>query len=149
MREGDVVLIRFPHASSAALKLRPALVLALLPGPYQNILICGVSTRLHQLEPDWGRTRPAVRLGLWDQRIAPRVFDPPQLSLCRRRRGNRRSDWFRRPRPAHSTAVAVGETLIMSMVDCIREEHGTHLLIARGFRDKNLTRGAAADEMAS
>jgi mRNA interferase MazF len=37
----------------AAAKLRPALVLALLPGPYQNVLLCGISTQLHLLEPNW------------------------------------------------------------------------------------------------
>ena len=53
MSEGDIVLIRLPQATGAAIKLRPALVLALLPGLYQNILICGISTRLQQLQSDW------------------------------------------------------------------------------------------------
>jgi mRNA interferase MazF len=34
-------------------KLRPALVLALLPGPFQSVLICGISTRLRELQADW------------------------------------------------------------------------------------------------
>jgi mRNA interferase MazF len=25
----------------------------LLPGPYQNVLICGISSKLHQLEANW------------------------------------------------------------------------------------------------
>ena len=29
------------------------MVLERLPGPYQNLLICGVSTQLHELLPDW------------------------------------------------------------------------------------------------
>src|SRR5262249_44156822 len=34
-------------------KLRPALLLASLPGPYQTHLVCGISTQLHQQHPDW------------------------------------------------------------------------------------------------
>jgi mRNA interferase MazF len=52
MKPGDVVLIRLPQAAGAA-KLRPALVLAILPGPYQNVLICGISTQLQSLQHDW------------------------------------------------------------------------------------------------
>jgi len=53
MKPGDVVLIRLPQSGGGAPKLRPALVLALLPGPYQNVLICGISTQLDRLQPDW------------------------------------------------------------------------------------------------
>lgn len=53
MKPGDVVLIRLPQSSGGPPKLRPALVLALLPGPFQSILICGISTRLRDLQPDW------------------------------------------------------------------------------------------------
>jgi len=53
MKPGDVVLIRLPQATGGPPKLRPALVLALLPGPFQNVLICGISTQLEDLEPDW------------------------------------------------------------------------------------------------
>jgi len=59
MKAGEMVLIRLPQAGGGPLKLRPALVLCLLPGPYQNILICGVSTQLNKLEPNW------------DEQIAP------------------------------------------------------------------------------
>ncbi|MEN6451275.1 MAG: type II toxin-antitoxin system PemK/MazF family toxin [Thermoguttaceae bacterium] len=53
MKPGDVVLIRLPQASGGPLKLRPALVLAELPGPFQSLLISGISTRLRDLQPDW------------------------------------------------------------------------------------------------
>lgn len=53
MKPGDVVLIRLPQGGDGPPKLRPALVLALLPGPFQNVLICGISTRLQDLQPDW------------------------------------------------------------------------------------------------
>ncbi|MBI1832541.1 MAG: type II toxin-antitoxin system PemK/MazF family toxin [Planctomycetes bacterium] len=53
MSPGDVVLIDLPQVGGGATKLRPALLLAELPGPYQNLLLCGISTQLHQLEPQW------------------------------------------------------------------------------------------------
>lgn len=53
MRPGDVVLIRLPQLAGGPSKLRPALVLALLPGAYQNVLICGISTQLEELQADW------------------------------------------------------------------------------------------------
>ena len=52
MKAGDVVLIRLPQTGGGS-KLRPALVLTLLPGPYQNALLCGISTQLHLLQADW------------------------------------------------------------------------------------------------
>jgi mRNA interferase MazF len=53
MTPSDVVLIRLPQASGGPPKLRPALVLAELPGPFQSLLICGISTRLRDIQPDW------------------------------------------------------------------------------------------------
>jgi len=53
MKPGHVVLIRLPQAAGGPPKLRPALVLALLPGPFQSLLICGISTQLRELQPDW------------------------------------------------------------------------------------------------
>jgi mRNA interferase MazF len=53
MKPGDVVLIRLPQASGGSPKLRPALLLAELPGPFQSVLICGISTRLRDLQRDW------------------------------------------------------------------------------------------------
>lgn len=53
MIAGDVVLIRLSGIAGGQSKLRPALVLSRLPGPYQNVLICGISTQLSQLQPNW------------------------------------------------------------------------------------------------
>ena len=53
MKPGDVVLIRLPQATGGPPKLRPALVLAMLPGSFQNVLICGISTQLRDLQPNW------------------------------------------------------------------------------------------------
>jgi mRNA interferase MazF len=50
---GDVVLISLPQLGTTTPKLRPALLLADLPGPYQNRLLCGISTQLHLLQANW------------------------------------------------------------------------------------------------
>jgi mRNA interferase MazF len=52
MNPGSVVLIPIPQTGGRA-KLRPAVVLALLPGAYQSLLICGISTQTHAVEPNW------------------------------------------------------------------------------------------------
>jgi mRNA interferase MazF len=46
MKEGDVVLVALPQANGQ-LKNRPAIALRLMP-PFGDMLICGVSTQLHQ-----------------------------------------------------------------------------------------------------
>ncbi len=46
MREGNVILTPVPQADGV-LKNRPAIVLRELP-PYQDLLICGISTQIHQ-----------------------------------------------------------------------------------------------------
>ena len=42
---GQIVLFRFPHTDLAQGKLRPALLLGQLPGPYDDWLICVVSSQ--------------------------------------------------------------------------------------------------------
>ena len=71
MNPGDVVLIRLPQLGGA-LKLRPALVVAMLPGPFQNVLICGISTRVQNLEADW------------DELVEVTASDFPRSGLHRR-----------------------------------------------------------------
>lgn len=53
MNPGDVVLISFPTWGGGPPKLRPTVILTMLPGPYQETLTCGISTQLHDLRPDW------------------------------------------------------------------------------------------------
>ncbi len=48
IRDGKIVLFRFPQTNQTTGKLRPALVLRKLPGPYDDWLICMVSTQLSQ-----------------------------------------------------------------------------------------------------
>ncbi len=49
MNEGDVILTPLPQADGK-IKNRPAIVLREMP-PYRDILVCGISTQLHQLAP--------------------------------------------------------------------------------------------------
>jgi mRNA interferase MazF len=51
IHEGQVVLFRFPQTDQTAGKLRPAVVLRELPGPYGDWLICMVSSQLGQATP--------------------------------------------------------------------------------------------------
>jgi mRNA interferase MazF len=53
VKPGDIVLVPVPQAAGMQPKLRPALVLAMLPGPYQRFLLCGISTRLQNLVGAW------------------------------------------------------------------------------------------------
>jgi mRNA interferase MazF len=51
MKEDDVILTPLPQADGQ-IKNRPAIFLREMP-PFQDILVCGVSTQLHQLAPDF------------------------------------------------------------------------------------------------
>jgi mRNA interferase MazF len=51
MQEADVVLTPVPQANGA-IKNRPAIVLREMP-PYKDLLVCGISTQLHQRVPDF------------------------------------------------------------------------------------------------
>lgn len=51
MKEGDVVLTTLPQADGV-LKNRPALFLRVMP-PYEDALLCGISTQLHQQVSDF------------------------------------------------------------------------------------------------
>jgi mRNA interferase MazF len=46
MKEGDVILTPVPQADGK-IKNRPAIILREMP-PYHDLLVCGVSTQLHQ-----------------------------------------------------------------------------------------------------
>lgn len=48
IRSGQVVLFRFPQTDQMVGKLRPALIVAPLPGPHDDWLICMISSRLSQ-----------------------------------------------------------------------------------------------------
>ncbi|MFC1974917.1 type II toxin-antitoxin system PemK/MazF family toxin [Chloroflexota bacterium] len=47
-KSGQIVLFQFPQTNAIPGKLRPALLLGELPGPYDDWLICMISSQLHQ-----------------------------------------------------------------------------------------------------
>ena len=51
IREGQIVLFRFPPTDQTAAKLRPALVLRRAPGPFDDWLVSMVSSQLEQEIP--------------------------------------------------------------------------------------------------
>jgi mRNA interferase MazF len=51
MKEGDVVVLPLPQADGRV-KNRPAIVLREMP-PFQDVLVCGVSTQLRQAAKDF------------------------------------------------------------------------------------------------
>jgi mRNA interferase MazF len=66
---GDVVLARFPFTDGSGMKLRPALVLAQVPGPHDDYLVLFISSQLRTavagVDIVLGRQHPAFgRSGL-------------------------------------------------------------------------------------
>ena len=53
MRPGEIVLLRMPQLDLSPGKLRPVLVMADLPGPFGDVLVCGISSQIHQEIPQW------------------------------------------------------------------------------------------------
>jgi mRNA interferase MazF len=51
MKEGDVILTPVPQANGI-IKNRPAIILREMP-PFNDLLVCGVSTQLHQRVTDF------------------------------------------------------------------------------------------------
>ena len=50
---GQVVLFRFPHTNQQEGKMRPTLLVAKVPGRFDDWLVCAISTQLHQQVPDF------------------------------------------------------------------------------------------------
>jgi mRNA interferase MazF len=63
VKPGEIVLLRLPQPDLSLGKLRPALVLSELPGLFGDVLVCGISSQLHQEIPNW------------DERLAPADAD--------------------------------------------------------------------------
>ena len=47
-KPGQIALFQFPQTDTIQGKLRPALLLGKLPGPYDDWLMCMISSQLHQ-----------------------------------------------------------------------------------------------------
>ena len=78
MKAGDVVLISLSQFGGATPKLRPALLLAILPGPYQTHLMSGISVdSTHHLpvvqifQPGLPSIRPVPKPVNFDPRPQP------------------------------------------------------------------------------
>ncbi|MGI8566783.1 MAG: type II toxin-antitoxin system PemK/MazF family toxin [Pyrinomonadaceae bacterium] len=54
MKEGDVVIVAMPQAKGTT-KNRPTIIPREMP-PFQDMLVCGVSTQLHQEVKDFDET---------------------------------------------------------------------------------------------
>jgi len=50
---GQIALLRFPEVNLSTGKTRPVLLLARLPGRFEDWLVCMLSTQLHQALPDF------------------------------------------------------------------------------------------------
>jgi len=53
MRAGEIVVIQYPFAALDQTKVRPALLLGKLPGPYDDWLVCMISSRIRQQIADF------------------------------------------------------------------------------------------------
>ena len=53
IRPGDVILATLKQADGE-IKLRPVVVLSALPGRFSDVLVCAISTRIHQQIQGWG-----------------------------------------------------------------------------------------------
>jgi len=50
-KPGDILLVRFPRANLQSGKYRPVLLLSRMPGPFDDWLICGITSQLrHEVE---------------------------------------------------------------------------------------------------
>ena len=94
MKPGDTVLIRFPQADLRTGKLRPALVIAITPGRYADVLLALISSRTDQAipafdeiielsDPDYGASGLKVRCVIRLARLAT-----VQSSVINARLGN-------------------------------------------------------------
>jgi len=53
LRPGHVALVRFPRADLQHAKYRPVLLLAQLPGPFNDWLVCAITSQLRHAVANW------------------------------------------------------------------------------------------------
>ena len=53
IHDGQIVLFRFPQTDEKGAKLRAALLIRKVPGPYDDWLICMISTQLSRQMPEF------------------------------------------------------------------------------------------------
>lgn len=72
-RAGDISLVRFPRADLEKGKCRPVLLLAKMPGHFNDGLVCAITSQLRQKVRGWDEPPPCAALGprsgdTWDCR---------------------------------------------------------------------------------
>jgi mRNA interferase MazF len=53
LEPGNVSLVRFPRTNLGEGKYRPVLLLARMPGPFSDWLICAITSQLRHAVPNW------------------------------------------------------------------------------------------------
>lgn len=111
MRPGEIVLLRMPQLDLSPGKLRPALVIADLPGPFGDVLVCGISSQLRQEIPQW------------DERLSP--GDPDFGNSGLKVASVIRLNWLAAVSPTASAGVL--GTVAQERVARLRQRLSTHL----------------------
>jgi mRNA-degrading endonuclease toxin of MazEF toxin-antitoxin module len=90
MKPGDIVLANVPSGSSLPGKLRPALVLAVLPGAVEDaVLVCGISSRTDRILAGWDFQVPAAARASTGLKV-PSAIRPSWLATFSAGQGLRR-----------------------------------------------------------
>ena len=79
IHEGQVVLFRFPQTDQEVGKLRPAIILRRLPGPYEDWLICMASSKLGHAVPGLDEVMSMADLDF----AASGLKTPSVIRVCR------------------------------------------------------------------
>ena len=91
MNQGDVILTPVPQANGI-LKNRPAIFLREMP-PYRDLLVCGISTQLHQEVKGFDEVVDQTDFRLPSYRPTNNLTDSPRISSGT---ATERCDWFNR-----------------------------------------------------
>lgn len=91
MKQGDVVVLPMPTAGGST-KPRPAIVLREMP-PFRDVLLCGVSTQLHQVVKGFDEVF-VNRRGLCVKRSACGIVNQARVSSSRAAPAYWRIDWL-------------------------------------------------------
>ena len=111
MRPGEIVLLRMPQLDLSPGKLRPALVIADLPGPFGDVLVCGISSQLRQEIPQW------------DERLSP--ADPDFGNSGLKVASVIRLNWLATVSP--STSAGVLGSIALDRLARLRQRLSAHL----------------------
>jgi len=81
-RAGQIALLSFPQVDLGVGKTRPVLLLAQLPGRYEDWLVCMLSTQLHQAVPGFDEVLDENELDFRDSGVkVPSVIRVGRLAV--------------------------------------------------------------------